>query len=428
MKRSKLYELVWSKPMTKLGAELGISDVGLAKACRRHAIPVPPRGHWAKLQAGKASPKVPLPQAELDIEVSFTTVPPAQRQADVVRQREAKAAVAEKTVALRAAAPVRKEVDQRPHPLVRATRDYCSRLPARVKRWERMSAHQRLYTDGERPPPNENGRWILNVPDGLILTASEQALTWALGFLDRIFKELAAAGVKVVRQAGKDREPDAIECVLGPERLKLGFREGYRRVKLTAAEFAQAKAKGSWAREWVYLPSGTFTFTFQGTEHGVSKGWTGTEDKLSALEDEIIATGLLLLEAQPKRREERLAEERRRRTEAEKAERRRRIAQARREQLERAFKAAEAYEKVERLQRFLAVVESEMDSYNAPYDERARVWLQVVREELGRSNPYREIISGSLTVPSWSSWPPEWWPEAKHELPAASEAEHDPER
>lgn len=101
-----------------------------------------------------------------------------------------------------------------------------------------------------------------------------------------------------------------------------------------------------------YLPSGTFTLTFQGTEHGVSKGWTGTQDKLSALEEEIVATGLLLLEAQPKRREERLTEERRRRIVAEKVERRRRIAQGRREQLERALKAAEAYEKVERLQRF----------------------------------------------------------------------------
>lgn len=427
MKRSKLYELVWSKPMTKLGAELGISDVGLAKACRRHAIPVPPRGHWAKLQAGKASPKLLLPQPDLDIDVSFTTVPPAQRQAEVSRQREAKAVVAEKTVALRAAAPARKEPDQRPHPLVRATLDYCSRLPARVKRWERISPHQRLYSDRERPPPKENGRWILNVPDGLILTASDESLTWVLGFLDRIFKALAAAGAKVLRQAGKDREPDAIECVLGPERLKIGFREGYRRVKLTAAEFAQAKAKDSWAREWVYLPSGTFTLSFQGTEHAISKGWTGAQDKLSALEDEIVAIGLLLLEAQPKRREERLTEERRRRAEAEQAERRRRIAQGRREQLDRAFKAAEAYENVERLERFLAAVESEVDRYNAPYNERARVWLQVVREELGRSNPYLEIITGSLTVPSWSSWPPEWWPEAKQEVPAANETEHDSE-
>jgi hypothetical protein len=421
MKRSKLYELVWSKPMTKLGAELGISDVGLAKACRRHAIPVPPRGHWAKLQAGKASPKLPLPQSEMDIEVSFTTVPPAQRQADVARQREAKAVVAEKTVALRAAAPARHEVDQRPHPLVRATLDYCSRLPARAKRWERMSPHQRLYADGEWLPPNESGRWILNVPDGLMLTASDESLSWALGFLDRIFKGLAVVDVKVVRQAGKDREPASIDCVLGQECLKLSFREGYRRVKLTAAEFAQAKAKESWAREWVYLPSGTFTLTFQGTEHSVSKAWSGTQEKLSALEDEIVATCLLLLEAQPRRREERLAQEHRRRVEAERAERQRRIAQARREQLDRAFKAAEAYEKVDRLRRFLAVVESEMDHYNAPYDERARVWLRVVREELDNSNPYLEIISESLTVPSWASWPPDWWPASMEEDADAQE-------
>jgi hypothetical protein len=360
----------------------------------------------------------------LDVDVSFTTVPPAQRQADVARHREAKAVVTEKTVALRAAAPARKEVDQRPHPLVRATLDYCSRLSARAKRWERRSPHQRLYADGERLPPNENGRWILNVPDGLILTASDESLAWALGFLDRIFKGFAVAEVKVVRQAGKDREPASIDCVLGQERLKLSFREGYRRVKLTAAEFAHAKAKESWAREWVYLPSETFTLALQGTEYSVSKAWTGKQDKLSALEDEIVATGLLLLEAQPKRREERLAEERRRRAEAEQAERRRRIAQGRREQLDRAFKAAEAYEKVERLERFLAVVESEMDRYNAPYDERARVWLQVVREELGRSNPYLEIITGSLTVPSWASWPPEWWPETTRD--ASTESENEP--
>lgn len=41
MKRSELYGLVWAKPMTQLAAELGISDVGLAKACRRHAVPAP---------------------------------------------------------------------------------------------------------------------------------------------------------------------------------------------------------------------------------------------------------------------------------------------------------------------------------------------------------------------------------------------------
>jgi hypothetical protein len=315
--------------------------------------------------------------------------------------------------ALRAAAPARKKSDARPHPLVRATMEYVARLPARVMRWERMTPHQRVYATEARLPHKENGRWMLNVPDGLILTVSDEALAWALGLLDRVFKGLTAAGVNVVRQPGQDREPPSIEWVFGQERLTLGFREGYRRVKLTAAELAQAKAKESWAREWEYLPSGTFTLALQGTEPAVSKAWTGNQGKLAALEEEVVAAGLLLLESQPKVREERLAEQRRRRDEAERAERQRRIAQGRREQLERAFKAAEAYEKVERLRRFLDKVEAEMGSYNEPFNERAPVWLELVRDELDRLNPYLEILGGSMTVPSWASWPPEWWPAAK---------------
>jgi hypothetical protein len=51
--RRELYDLVWSKPITKLAADFGISDVGLAKICDRYRVPSPPRGYWAKLEAGK---------------------------------------------------------------------------------------------------------------------------------------------------------------------------------------------------------------------------------------------------------------------------------------------------------------------------------------------------------------------------------------
>ena len=64
--RRDLYNRVWSTPMSKLARELDISDVGLAKACRRHNIPRPARGYWAKLAAGKASPKPGLPPAKID--------------------------------------------------------------------------------------------------------------------------------------------------------------------------------------------------------------------------------------------------------------------------------------------------------------------------------------------------------------------------
>ena len=45
--REELYERVWTTPMRKLAVEFGLSDVGLAKVCRRHKIPWPARGYWA---------------------------------------------------------------------------------------------------------------------------------------------------------------------------------------------------------------------------------------------------------------------------------------------------------------------------------------------------------------------------------------------
>jgi hypothetical protein len=51
--RHELFDLVWSEPTRTIAKRLGISDVGLAKACRRADLLLPPRGYWAKLGAGK---------------------------------------------------------------------------------------------------------------------------------------------------------------------------------------------------------------------------------------------------------------------------------------------------------------------------------------------------------------------------------------
>lgn len=59
--REELYALVWSEPMSKLAKRFDLSDVGLAKACRRSNIPLPNRGYWAKREAGKSVVQAPLP-------------------------------------------------------------------------------------------------------------------------------------------------------------------------------------------------------------------------------------------------------------------------------------------------------------------------------------------------------------------------------
>lgn len=62
--RDKLYEEVWTDPVTVVAKRYGVSDVAIHKACKRLKVPVPPRGYWAKLRAGHTVTREPLPPSE----------------------------------------------------------------------------------------------------------------------------------------------------------------------------------------------------------------------------------------------------------------------------------------------------------------------------------------------------------------------------
>ena len=59
--RESLYEEVWKNPVSKVAETYGISDVALAKVCRKLKIPMPGRGYWAKKTAGYTVKTLPLP-------------------------------------------------------------------------------------------------------------------------------------------------------------------------------------------------------------------------------------------------------------------------------------------------------------------------------------------------------------------------------
>ena len=67
--RRELYEQVWSVPMWTLARKCGLSDVGLAKICKKNDIPRPPRGYWARKQSGRKLRTPPLPKPELDPQI-----------------------------------------------------------------------------------------------------------------------------------------------------------------------------------------------------------------------------------------------------------------------------------------------------------------------------------------------------------------------
>jgi hypothetical protein len=77
LSREDLYELAWSKPLSELSKDFGISDVALAKRCRRLGIPIPGRGYWARLDAGQKPyrPKLPERESQWQDQSALTVAP-----------------------------------------------------------------------------------------------------------------------------------------------------------------------------------------------------------------------------------------------------------------------------------------------------------------------------------------------------------------
>src|SRR4051812_49227037 len=81
--RQEMYNRVWAEPVDTLAKEFGLSNVGLGKACRRHNIPVPARGYWARKAAGHKMRQLPLsPSKNGDETVTLMGSPPRDPPAE----------------------------------------------------------------------------------------------------------------------------------------------------------------------------------------------------------------------------------------------------------------------------------------------------------------------------------------------------------
>ncbi|MEY9582710.1 hypothetical protein [Sinorhizobium fredii] len=70
LSREELFALVWEKPTQQVAKDLGVSDVAVGKLCARLQVPKPPRGYWAKVEAGEIPRRPPLGAFREEIERS----------------------------------------------------------------------------------------------------------------------------------------------------------------------------------------------------------------------------------------------------------------------------------------------------------------------------------------------------------------------
>ncbi len=169
--RNSLYAEIWADPVTIVAQRYGLSDVGLAKICRKLSIPLPSRGYRAKVKAGRVMKKIPLPKLEPK---QAATISLKKLSPEVV---QAKQEAKQKAVTARKAfgeIVVPEELTD-PHPLVKAA---SKRLKQR---------------DGWNDP-----KGLRSAPDEVLnLQITKDAIDRTLRLVDTLIKKLETLGVTV---------------------------------------------------------------------------------------------------------------------------------------------------------------------------------------------------------------------------------------
>jgi hypothetical protein len=208
--RESLYEAVWRTPMRSLAIQHGCSDRGLAKTCKRHRIPVPPRGYWAKLAAGHRMQRPPLPrltEAEQQELRNVDAPVPSPRRPEpgtVASQVAAGATVLEQRIRVR-------DDLRGAHPLVTKTRDLFATA------WQ--DERGILHPDGGSTKPT----------GALAVHVSKVSIHRALRIADALINAVEERGWSV-RCPAKSESRGTGVCLLGEE-VAISIEEKVKRIE-----------------------------------------------------------------------------------------------------------------------------------------------------------------------------------------------------
>ncbi len=200
--REELYRKVWEQPMVKVAEEYGVSSVVLGKACRKLSVPVPGRGHWAKLAHGHEGVKKP-PLPKLDKVPVVYRSPEVQKRPPKANENDPEFAAIDQLLSSGALNPLPLDPSARPHPLIRNTR---SLLRSRSRKDE----HSILL-------PRELG--------GLDVKVSEGTLERSLRVMEQVLSVLERQGYRVeVSEQGRTA------AVISGKHVSFGIEEPIRKV------------------------------------------------------------------------------------------------------------------------------------------------------------------------------------------------------
>ncbi len=296
--------------MHTLAPQFGISDVGLAKLCRRNGIPLPPRGYWAKLQFGKRvrRPSLPKPAQGQREELIIEPTPPREALPDLPPEITAAIEVEQN------AEPIAVPQSPKPHPIVAS--------------WER--ARQPSYG-----PPN--------------FTPETEARRRRIASV--LLRELEKRGAKITA-----KYQHKFEIAIFGQTIEMTLAEKLTQIRLPLTPEDQ---KDSWLARKDYKtelrPSGLLRLRFDNYfDAPIRREWLESEDK--RLDDRLreVIVGLFIAAAAERRRAEERAEwERQRQLEEIRRWKREEQERAERERIEDLLQEANAWAQAKRLREYV---------------------------------------------------------------------------
>jgi hypothetical protein len=186
LRRSELYEQVWTLPMRTLGQKYGLSDVGLAKICKKHDIPRPPYGYWAKREALRKSRQIPLPLKKTDEVIKINPNPFRDSDPGKTETALEEGGLKDPEKPILVAEDLRK-----PHPLVKRSAEILQSIQ-----------------------PDNKGIITPQREHCLDIQVSKKSLRRALLIMDTLIKALEERGCQVLLSGG-ETEVRILDTILG---------------------------------------------------------------------------------------------------------------------------------------------------------------------------------------------------------------------
>jgi len=362
--RDELYQKVWEKPLLKVAAEYGVSAVALGKTCRKLSVPVPGRGHWAKLAHGKeGTKKLLLPKLD-KVPVIFRS-PVEPTKPTLSDQNDPEFAAINQLLSSGALAPPAIDLSARPHPLIRHTQ---SLLRSRSRK-------------------DEHGILLPREPDGLDVKVSEGTLERALQVMAQVLAVLERQGCTV-----EVSEQLRAAALINGERVSFGIEEPIRKVMTQKPRVPNPTDRWDYDETVTHEPCGKLVLVIHSGTWGKFEQRTRWSDaKVQRIENSIadfvaaMMRTAVALRRQEEERKQREAEEQKRAKERAQLQK---DVQEEEKKLEQFNKWVEEWERAERLRRFIAAYAEKSHSWASDKQTQYKAWVEWATRQADRIDPF----------------------------------------